>query len=663
MKVVNKMKRIRFIIISLLFVLFLASCELNMGGDKQKEEANEFSVTILDEDGNLVEEAVVKKGEAYEPKVAPQTGYYYDYGEYNDDLENVVENLNVVRYITEMDKSVYYYIDGAVYYQYSGKYYDPVDDPALPSYMARAYWHREIEKTATSITYIYTLESYTTKSLTVKFMLNGKLVETQSVEYGSDATYPTFEERMHVTWDKECTNITDNTVINGVATYDYLTITYYVDGNVANLAPSSFTPGEEVTLPTPEKENYVFDGWYASDISLYPYKDLDGITTHDVVLYARFRQINNDMVIELPQADYHFASIKKVNIGNNATGYQPQIPSGPSQSVTAYKWTTSDSKILTVSEWSTLTAHQNGFCVLTATSTDGSTTINAFVKVTSEGIFIASADEVNSWETIEVTFKGLNDEIIEVKTIRKGTSTFYPIPPVVEGYRFIGWDQEIYDLEEDTTIIALYESGEASPYQGKKIAFIGDSISTYQYYIPSGYAFFYPYPAADVYNVNQTWWMEVVNQLGAGLFINNSYSGSCVASGASSDSSNATRLAKLSINGETPDVVIIYMGSNDAHAKFSKTKFASYYEYMITQILDLCPNVEIVLATLCKSKLYDEDTRASYNSAITSLAEKYDFKIVDLAAVDISNSLVDSAHPNKAGMLIISEKIVADLLN
>ena len=656
------MKRIKYLLLGIFLVFLMVGCELNLGNNTTPTEQDAYTVTVMDEEGVQVEVATVNTGEAYIPRNNPPAGYYYDYGTFNDALTAVNEDLTVTRYLVEMDRIIRYYIDGELYAEYNGKYFDPIAEPTLPEYMDRVSWQRKVEKTATSVTYDYTLESYSIKKFTVKFMLNGSLIDTQTIEYGQDAVEPTFEDRMHVEWDDTLTNITENKVINGIATYDYLAITYYIDGVVANLAPSSFVPGNPVTLPIPTKENYVFDGWYASDISIYPYPDLSTITNHDVVLYARFRQINNSTVIELPTADYHFESIKKVSVGSGAYGYQPQIPSGSGipQSVTAYTWTTSDSTILTVSQWSTLTAHQNGFCVLSAT--DGSITINAFVKVTSEDIRIATPEEVNNWDQITVTFKGFNGETIETKTIRKGTSTFYPVPPVVEGYAFVAWDKEIYDLTSDTEIFAIYEANATNPYQGKKIAFIGDSISTYQYYIPAGYAFFYPYPTADVFNVNQTWWMQVVNRLGAGLLINNSYSGSCVASGGSSDSSNPTRLSKLVINGEAPDVVIIYMGSNDAHAKYPKTKFSSYYEYMITQILDLCPNVEIVLATLAKSKLYDEDTRATYNGVIEGLATKYELKIVDVAAVDLSNYLVDSAHPNKAGMTILADKIVSDLL-
>ena len=45
---------------------------------------------------------------------------------------------------------------------------------------------------------------------------------------------------------------------------------------------------------------------------------------------------------------------------------------------------------------------------------------------------------------------------------------------------------------------------------GKKLSILGDSISTYNGYIPSGYDNFYP--SGDVDNVNKTWWMSLINK-------------------------------------------------------------------------------------------------------------------------------------------------------
>ena len=77
---------------------------------------------------------------------------------------------------------------------------------------------------------------------------------------------------------------------------------------------------------------------------------------------------------------------------------------------------------------------------------------------------------------------------------------------------------------------------------------LGDSYSTYEGYIPDGFSAFYPYPTADVSDVNMTWWMQVVNKMGGTLFVNNSYSGTCVADGSSNATKNMSRLEYTTIS-------------------------------------------------------------------------------------------------------------------
>ena len=142
----------------------------------------------------------------------------------------------------------------------------------------------------------------------------------------------------------------------------------------------------------------------------------------------------------------------------------------------------------------------SGICKLTATlKTDSNVKISGLVKVTHSGAEIISLDEVRNIKTYKVTFLGKDNEVLKEETVFDGFSAFYPIPKVYPGYKFIGWDKEVYDIKEDTTIKALYEIGENNKYTGKKFAIIGDSISTYKTYIPTGYSYFYPYPLGDVY--------------------------------------------------------------------------------------------------------------------------------------------------------------------
>ena len=58
--------------------------------------------------------------------------------------------------------------------------------------------------------------------------------------------------------------------------------------------------------------------------------------------------------------------------------------------------------------------------------------------------------------------------------------------------------------------------------------------------------------------------------------------------------------------------------------------------------------------------LYTKENQNAYNNVITEFATNY--KLVNLDKVDITNYLVDSAHPNKDGMEKIAEQIVKDML-
>ena len=112
-----------------------------------------------------------------------------------------------------------------------------------------------------------------------------------------------------------------------------------------------------------------------------------------------------------------------------------------------------------------------------------------------------------------------------------------------------------------------------------------------------------------------------------------------------------------------PDVVIIYMGSNDCASKYvDETQFSTGYDDTIKGVQNICPDAEIVLVTLPISKLYTEENRVSYNAIIRSYGEKYNLKVCELSDLDISNNLVDSAHPKTSGMRLVADKIVEDLL-
>ncbi len=537
------------------------------------------------------------------PDYRAPKGSYYKWNLDLSVLESVTEDLVIKGTREEYDKQTMYYIDGVLVKDETTKYSIVPNEPEIPNKVKTYKWIKTEE------------------------FSNNKFIITMNLEY---------------------------TLKGG-------RIRYFDGNEELFLNPSSYVVGDDVIFPDYEKEGYEFIGWFASDSSLYCYTSIPESSEGSIILYARFVQTYNFTPFILPEATYHFTGVNKVPSGNNFI-HQPIFPTlAPSMSVLDYDFVSSDNSVLSINTWSSMTGKKAGFSIITAVyKSDPSITINAVVRVTSEGIVFSSAEEANTHEFCKVTFLGKDDEIITEQIIEKGGSVIPPTPFEYDGYAFKGWNHELYGINANTMIKGKYEEG-VNKYVGKKVAIIGDSISTFNGYIPEGYEYFYPYPTADLFDVNQTWWMQLINHLGAGLFVNNSYSGSCVSTG-SSGTNTDSRLASTVINSECPDVIIIYMGSNDCASSFvNLADFRSQYKVMLDKLKKLCPKAEIILCTLPISKLYKTENKTSYNQVITSYATNYNLKLVDLGNIDISNNLVDSAHPNRSGHTIIEKAIYESL--
>ena len=105
------------------------------------------------------------------------------------------------------------------------------------------------------------------------------------------------------------------------------------------------------------------------------------------------------------------------------------------------------------------------------------------------------------------------------------------------------------------------------PETGMKLSILGDSISTFKGWIPEGNLVFYPENGA-VKDVAQTWWKIVLDELGLTLCANGSSSGSA-SFGYSQEADpmygcSDYRISQLAgADGEAPDIIIVYMGTND----------------------------------------------------------------------------------------------------
>lgn len=559
---------------------------------------------------------------------------------------------------TNVYKNCKWYIDDELYYEKKMLLSDQPVHPELPDYVepSSAKWvggtySDGIEDGVHQFS--YTL-AYKVKEFGVIFYdQDGNVLKAEVVKYGKDATAPVYGDNYSVTWDKDFTNVKSDLNVNGMIIKTHSLIKYY-DGDTL-LKEDEYVPGSEYELYEPSKEGYYFVGWFLDDTSLYRIDEISLTEDSDLVLYARYNRLDFSD-ITLPNATGEIETIIK-----NGMYFSPKLPAGALQGNTNYIWSVSDSSVAEASAYGSLRGGRHGVCVLTATLiTNPSITYNCLIESNASGFKKVTVEELSSRNIYTVTFKGKNGEILDEQRVVEGYSAIYPNVPSYEGYAFDGWDKDAWNITQDTIVTTKYIEG-TNRFEGKTISILGDSISTFKSVMDPSGSVFYPYFAADVWDVNQTWWKIMANKLGATVFSNNSSGGSCVYGSGSSSTQNMARVKLSFYNDERPDYIFIYMGSNDASAKFTEKQFGDAYRQMIENIQTLAPNTQIILITLAESNLYDNETRLLYNRIIKDVAEEYELEVIDIEDASIKDKLIDSAHPHYEGMKYMADSILSKI--
>lgn len=225
---------------------------------------------------------------------------------------------------------------------------------------------------------------------------------------------------------------------------------------------------------------------------------------------------------------------------------------------------------------------------------------------------------------------------------------------------------------------------------GKTVSIIGDSISTYNGFIPSGYSA--AYPGGDVTSVYQTWWKQLIDNNNMILGTNASYSGSTVQSdGPGIPACSDDRIAAVGSNG-TPDLIIIYIGVNDSKiedlatigeinslidmpftsetpANYDTTTFIGAYQAMLTKLMLAYPEARIACCGLLwnnQPQYMTSDDLAIASNKIHELCDLYGVEFIDLRKCGINPVNMGTylgatdtrmLHPKAAGMTKIAKYI------
>lgn len=204
--------------------------------------------------------------------------------------------------------------------------------------------------------------------------------------------------------------------------------------------------------------------------------------------------------------------------------------------------------------------------------------------------------------------------------------------------------------------------------KGKRLSILGDSISTYQdvsnnpeynsmlYYNPCFYR--EPFP------LEKTYWHQLMDNLGLTLCVNNSWSGGNL-SGIDNEDSGVNRVNFLSNNnGDTPDIIIVFMGINDLGRRVPLEVFSADYERALEIIKSKYTNALVCCVNLPDRDIVMKKHTVLFNAAIENAVKKVGdgFFVADLFSSRLNNDFyymntVDGLHPSESGMTIIAEVI------
>jgi len=468
---------------------------------------------------------------------------------------------------------------------------------------------------------------------------DGSLYKTINLKDGEvlNVEEPTKEGHTFEGWYLDNNKITnDNTFTQDTTLIAKFTINQYtykfiVDGEVIKEETANY--GAEIDFPLDPtkdgtKENkYVFDKWDNEATTLLKDEVFNAIFTEEKKTYEYVFMNDDGTIIKEEIAEY------------GSTIVYPDTPSKQDTQEFSY----------------TFTGWDNDETVLT-----------------DDIVFVAKYSSVKK----QYTYKFVNDDgtVLKEDVVDYGTMPIEPEnTPVKEEttdkkYIFIGWDKTISNVTDNIIYTATYsEVSVINTLDNKVVSILGDSISTFyaegsemNSYYGGNNEFFYPRYSTTIKTVDKTWWYQLIKNNNLVLGINNSWSGSCAMGTGSSAGVSDNRINTIDDNG-TPDIVIIYLGTNDSCSGYDVNKYKAALETMITKIRKIC-SPQIFITTLgytnYKGNNFSNDLRLDYNNVIRETANKYNCGIVPLDEYIVDDSymyyLEDTLHYNAKGATLLS---------
>ena len=479
----------------------------------------------------------------------------------------------------------------------------------------------------------------TTKKFRCVFLdSEDNIIKEEILEYDSTIIYPenpTKESTVQYTytfkgWDNNATIIKEDITFKPIfdATLNKYTYTF-VDWDDSVLKEVTDNYGAKITAPTnPSRPataqyTYTFKGWDKT------FDTLEG----DITMKALYNSSINKYTYTFVDWDDTVLKQSTINYGTKITA-----PTDPSRS--GYRFVGWDKEFSTIKE-----------------------------NITIKAVYEELPDQV------KVSFYNPDNTLYTSVDVDLG-GTISSMPDNLSGYEdtkykytFSKWvdsDGNVFDedyvVNEDISIYPLF-SKKFVTLEGLTLSILGDSISTFyaagsemNSYYTGDNEFYYPRYSATVKTVDKTWWYQLIKENKMQLGINNSLSGSSAWGAGSTAGMSTDRLSTLDDNG-TPDIVIVYLGTNDNVNNHSNDNFKKAITTIVEYIQKMSSDTQIYIANLGYTAYtgyyYTENDRISYNNIIKDIVNAYGLGLIDLAEAittkNYSKYLGDNLHYNAEG--------------
>lgn len=206
-----------------------------------------------------------------------------------------------------------------------------------------------------------------------------------------------------------------------------------------------------------------------------------------------------------------------------------------------------------------------------------------------------------------------------------------------------------------------------TPFSGKKLSVLGDSLSALTGYISSEY--WSAYPAGEV-STEDMWWYGVAQEMDMEICALNACGGSGVTIQSWANEQGLVpvhgRGQELDAWGEKPDVIIILLGANDALGGASEQQIRQGFEEILDEVTGAYPAAEIYLCEYYVFHAEYEKVIKDLNHVIAEMGEAYGLDVLDLqtcgiTAENCARYRMDDVHPNRKGQEMITREIVRQL--